>query len=217
MSWDDEFPDEQTNPSGRMPTQGQGPRPGQQPPHFPNEPSQQFAVPQQGHFPNDPSQQFGIPHAQQPHQGGGYPQQNPSGPYPNPQTGGFPAAGPMTGPQPIIRNNTSGMNAVGNPGFPNEPSGFQHAQAPQSAPRAPSDEPSRVVYGVSGFVAGVVIGIFLGLVNSALEDQPFSQGFELTIQMATWFGLFIGILAAWRPERFEYAKDRFFGLFGAND
>ena len=200
MSWDDDFPDEQTDPALVKPA---APVDAQRP--FPSDPSGAMRVqPGAGQFSNPPtgSHPVGFSHS---YPGGTAPSAaNPStGRFPAsqpgaPSTGGFRAANPAHDPaggvQPIIRNNTSrGMHAVPPP-----------ADAPVSMKM-------RVRYGAVGFGAGAVTGLLLGLMNSALEDIPLGAGLSLTMQIAVWFGLMVGILTAWRPERFANAWDRITG------
>lgn len=203
MSWDDDFPDEQTDPAMVRPI-APGPSGAAQRP-FPNEPSAAMrAQPGPGQFPsahNFPSQPTGA----NPIAGFGNP-----GPQQRPITGGYPAAaddtfdgitpasGPFpvspTGVQPIIRNNTSaGIPAVA------------------SRQDAVVTTKMRVQYAAIGVGVGVVIGLLLGLMNSALEDIPLGDGLPLTLQIAVWFGLMVGILSAWKPERFAHVWKRLTG------
>ena len=53
--------------------------------------------------------------------------------------------------------------------------------------------------------------------NTGLEGQAIEEGMILTFQLIVWFSLFIGILAAWKPERFDHAKRRIGAAIGLDN
>lgn len=222
MGWqDDDFPEENTDPSlaqpvrtGALPQQG-GPSTG-------GHAAVQQPYPQQGGYP--PQQQpGGYPPQQQP----GHPQQPQYSPQGQPQQGGWPMTGQFSqvpgqqqqGNQGGYGPQTGNFQAPQTGGYPVAPNtgGYPQASPSGSVPilQAPVVAPveearaSRVVYGLSGTAAGGIIGVILGVLNTVLEGQTITEGTEFIFLSAIWFAFIVGALAFWKPERFDNAIERF--------
>lgn len=210
MNWqNDDFPDEEeTDPRAQL-------KPGPSS-SFPSPNSGQMpAAPDTGSSPGVPPNtgNFGAP---------GQPpvQQRQQNPQPNPQqgfqTGGFsPAPNPTPsggvplqseGASPGGSNPTPSGGGSAQSGFRTDTTGFVPVQPKRSqTPITPRD---RVIYAGAGFGVGVILGLMLGVLNSILEGISIMGGLGLTLQIAVWLGLVIGIVTAWRPRRFDAAFER---------
>ncbi len=118
-----------------------------------------------------------------------------------------------TGSMPQQQRPDTGMQA----GFRKDTSGFMAVQRRSAEPEEEVDFQLRIIYAGSGFGVGLLLGVGLGVLNSVLENIDPMQGLGLTLQIAVWLGLIVGIVAGWKPRRFDNAWNRLMSGLGLDD
>jgi hypothetical protein len=128
-------------------------------------------------------------------------------------TGSMPQQVSNTGSMPQQQRPDTGMQA----GFRKDTSGFMAVQRRTAEPEEEVDFQLRIIYAGSGFGVGLLLGVGLGVLNSVLENIDPMQGLGLTLQIAVWLGLIVGIVAGWKPRRFDNAWNRLMSGLGLDD